>query len=94
MIDQIGNPDAITIARIASAGADLALWLRERKNRRVIPHRLEKCGYVPVRNEDADDGLWKLNGKRQVVYAKSALSVRDRFLAAQTLAKEASRPSV
>jgi hypothetical protein len=31
-----------------------------------------------VRNEGADDGLWKLGERRQVVYAKSALSVRER----------------
>ena len=79
VLELIGNPDATTIARIAH-GADLELseWIKDRKNRRLIPHRLEKVGYVPVRNDDRDDGLWKLNGKRQVVYAKSALSLRDR----------------
>jgi hypothetical protein len=46
----------------------------ERKNRRALPHRLERCSYVPVRNPDAKDGLWKLKGERQVIYAKAALS--------------------
>ena len=58
---------------------------QERKNRRIIPHRLEKVGYVPARNDTAQDGLWKINGARQVVYAKSALSVRDRFKAVEAL---------
>jgi hypothetical protein len=92
ILDTIGNPDATTILRIADAApdADLAGWIRDRKNRRVIPHRLEKVGYVPVRNDGADDGLWKVFGKRQVIYAKSALSTRDRFLAAKTLVEAAS----
>jgi Family of unknown function (DUF5906) len=86
VLDMIGNPDATTILRIAEAAdAELAAWIRERKNRRVIPHRLEKVGYVPVRNEYADDGLWKLNGKRQVIYAKSTLSPSDRLRAAKAL---------
>jgi hypothetical protein len=46
----------------------------QRKNRRAIPHRLERCGYVAVKNPDAKDGLWKRNGERQVVYAKASLS--------------------
>lgn len=94
MLELIGNPDATTIARIAH-GADLGLaeWIKDRKNRRLIPHRLEKVGYIPVRNDDRDDGLWKLNGKRQVVYAKSALSLRDRYKAAADIVKRAEAPA-
>ncbi len=67
----MGNPDATTLARIAyEATGDFQAWIRDRKNRRVIPHRLEKCGYVPVRNDYAKDGLWKIYGARQAVYAK------------------------
>ncbi len=47
-------------------------WINDRKNRRTIPHRLEKCGYTPVRNSGAEDGLWKISGRRQAVYAKIA----------------------
>jgi hypothetical protein len=86
VLDGLGTPPAVTISRIASqASGEFGAWLRERKNRRLIPHRLEKCGYVPVRNEAATDGLWKMHGGRQVIYAKSELSVRDRFAAAQEL---------
>jgi len=60
-------------------------WLSERKNRRVIPHRLESAGYVPVRNDAAKDGLWKLDGRRQAVYAVRSLSVRDRIHAVSKL---------
>jgi len=61
------------------------VWLDDRRNRRAIPHRLEKCGYVPVRNPHADDGLWKIAGKRQAVYAKAALPLRDQLAAAAKL---------
>ena len=51
----------------------------------MIPHRLEKAGYVPVRSEYAEDGLWKFNGKRQVIYAKKGLSLQGRLRAAKVL---------
>jgi hypothetical protein len=50
-----------------------------------MPYRFEQCGYVPVRNNAASDGLWKVLGKRQVVYAKANLSLRDRLAAAGRL---------
>ena len=86
VLDRMGNPDATTLARIgAEATGEVLLWISDRKYRRVIPHRLEKCGYVPVRNGDAKDGLWKIYGARQVVYAKDSLSIRDRIRAASRL---------
>lgn len=86
VIDRIEEPDAFIISRIATiADAELGTWIRDRKNRRLIPHRLERCGYVPMRNDYADDGLWKLNDKRQVIYVKSTLSISDRFKAAKDL---------
>jgi hypothetical protein len=30
---------------------------------------LEQCDYSPVRNDTAKDGLWKINGRQQAVYA-------------------------
>lgn len=85
-LDALGNPDAVNIATIAAAatGSFLA-WITDRKNRRAIPHRMEQAGYVPVRNDVAKDGLWRISGSRQVVYAKSELSIRDRLHAASLL---------
>jgi hypothetical protein len=86
VLDKTGNPDAVAISRIVDMSeAGLSQWIADRKNRRAIPHRLEQCGYVSVRNDCAKDGLWKLNGKRQVVYARSALSISERFKAANNL---------
>jgi hypothetical protein len=100
VLDKMGNPDATTLIGIInkadeSAGKEadgredrnsLAVWLKDRKNRRVIPHRLERCGYVPVRNPDApSDGHWKRNGTRQAIYARADLSLSDRLKAARQL---------
>jgi Family of unknown function (DUF5906)/Bifunctional DNA primase/polymerase, N-terminal len=92
VLDRMGRPAATTLDHIKSAammspaGADLTIWLNDRKNRKAIPHRLEKCGYVRVRNEDAADGLWRLNDKRQAIYAKDDLTPNDRLKAASRLA--------
>jgi hypothetical protein len=89
VIDRMGAPEAFTLTKITNqAEGDFADWIRDRKNRRVIPHRLEQCGYIPVRNNAATDGLWKIGGKRQAVYANSALPVRDQIKAAYKLTNQ------
>jgi hypothetical protein len=40
---------------------------------------------VQVRNDAAQDGLWKINGKRQVIYARNDLSAADRLKAARQI---------
>jgi hypothetical protein len=86
VLDKLGNPTAVTLTEIQSAAtASFADWIGDRKNRRIIPHRLEECGYVAVRNDAAKDGLWKVNKKRQAIYGKADLSQRDRRAAATAL---------
>jgi hypothetical protein len=87
ILDLLSNPDALTLAHlVGKASTDFADWLQDHKNRRVIPHRLEACGYVPVRNDGAKDQLWKIGKRRQAVYAKATLSLHDQIVAAQHLA--------
>jgi hypothetical protein len=82
------NKDAVTLVMLLTkATGGLDEWLSDRKNRRAIPHRLERCGYVPVRNNDAEDGLFKIKGRRQAVYARASLPIGDRLGAARALAK-------
>jgi hypothetical protein len=90
-------PVAFTLAKVLEKAVDLApkdkddkperssfaAWLADRKNRRKIPHRFENCSYSPVRNDDAKDGLWKVGGARQVIYALVSLSLHQRLAAAQ-----------
>jgi hypothetical protein len=86
-IDKLGKPDALTLIQLQNvAGGDFGEWLADRKNRRAIPQRLENCGYVPVRNPDVpSEGDWKIGGRRQVVYAKKALPLREQIAAARGL---------
>jgi hypothetical protein len=86
-IDDLGRPDALTLKQVIEAGrgSDFSVWLNERKNRRIVPHRLEKVGYVAARNPDADSGLWRINGVRQVIYAKASLPVSGQQVAARAL---------
>jgi len=90
-------PVAFTLAKVLEKAIELApkdkddkperssfaAWLADRKNRRQIPHRFEQCSYSPVRNEAAKDGLWKVGGARQVIYARVSLSLHERLAAAK-----------
>jgi hypothetical protein len=86
VLERLGNPYAVTLEKIIEVSPnDLAEWLRDRANRRVIPHRLEDCGYVVVRNSGSKDGRWKVAGRNLTIYAKAELSPRERLAAASRL---------
>jgi hypothetical protein len=90
-LELLGYPAAVTVDSLAYAAQDaapgLCEWLRNRGNRRQIPHRLEECGYVPVRNPANQDGIWRVSGKRTMVYAKKDLAADDRLCAAERIAQ-------
>jgi hypothetical protein len=91
-IDRLGKPDAFTLEELKNAayGSDLWGWLDDRKNRRTIPHRLESCGYVPVRNPDApEDGYWRISKKRQAIYARKELPLHDQIAFAREFCRTA-----
>ena len=92
LLERLKRPAAVTIDVLIRAANDamslpIVEWLQERKNMRVIPIRLERCGYGSVRNGDAEDGLFVIDWRRQAIYARSDLSLKDRFAAARTLAR-------
>jgi hypothetical protein len=97
LIDTLENPNALTLgdlrekATALEAGRSTAKsefgeirdWLADRKNRRIIPHRLEAVGYTAVRNDDVKDGLWVVQGRREVIYAKTGLTSAEKRQAAR-----------
>jgi hypothetical protein len=86
VLDALGNPNVVTIEQlVAKAWGELGTWLEDRHNRRAIPHRLARCGLVPVRNPEAEDGLWKIDGRRRRVYAKKTLSKQDQIKEARSV---------
>jgi hypothetical protein len=92
-LDALGWPAVVTIDMIAGrAQPAFREWLEDRKNRRRIPHRLDEAGYAQVRNPHASDGLFKISGRRQAVYAKRDAPVRNQVAAAEALTKPPSVP--
>jgi hypothetical protein len=92
VIEADSTPDAITIDRIIAVahGMDLrsiAEASSDRRLRRAVPHKMERAGYVPVRNTDADDGLWKVQNRRVALYARRDLTFADQVRAARNLAR-------
>lgn len=86
ILDLMDKPAAVTLNDIRNASglhSQFSWWLNDRRNRRLIPHRFESCGYVPVRNDTAEDGRWKINDARQVIYARRDLSLQDQLVAAR-----------
>jgi hypothetical protein len=83
---RLDNPDAVTLKQVRDvADHEFQTFLKDRKNRRVLPHRFEQCGYVPVRNSSAQSGLWVVSGVRQTIYAREELTARERLIAAQMM---------
>jgi hypothetical protein len=95
-LDRLRNPAVVSLAQIIGVApgrfkdadgververGSFLDWLKDRKNCRAIPHRLEKGGYVMARNPDAKDGRWKVNSTRVTIYARANLSPRDRLMA-------------
>jgi hypothetical protein len=89
-LDLLNNPPAITLECLMTvATGDLGAFLHDRKNRKVISHRIIAAGYEIIRNDAAKDGLWVINGARKTIYAKKSLTVPERIKAAQQLAAAA-----
>jgi hypothetical protein len=103
LLTMIGNPleqpDAVTVEQVAAMAerhltefGDFYSMITDRKSRRTMPGRFERAGYVSLRNpSDRKDGLWAVNGKRQVIYVRKELSVKAQHAAAEALIKEAGK---
>lgn len=91
-LDGLQNPAAVTVSMLCGYADDsLREWLRDRRNSRQIPHRMEAAGYVAVRNDaDKRDGQWKVDGRRQTIYARRTLPLREQLAAAAALSRRAS----
>jgi hypothetical protein len=83
LLERISSPAVVPTSRLHSAADDgFREFLKDRKNRRTIVHRMEECGYTSVRNTLAKDGLWRVNGKREVIYARKDLTLAQQLAAA------------
>lgn len=77
-------PTVVSVADLVERAEDgLAGWLKDRKNSRNIPRRLDTAGYTQVPNPTNKSGLWVHKRARCVLYALKSLNVRDRHIAVQ-----------
>jgi hypothetical protein len=78
-----GFPAALTIPLLLTVAPSLE-WLTDRKMSRATAHRLKRCGYVPELNRETleSGGLWRIRGKRTMIYARIELSPDQRHAAA------------
>jgi hypothetical protein len=86
VLDRLGKPNAVTLIQVRNEAVTMGdgfnnfvAFLSDEKKRRQIPHRFERCGYARVNNDNADDGLWVINRKRQNIYARSELNLSERI---------------
>jgi hypothetical protein len=81
------RPDVLTLDAIISQATSDSFkeWLKDPKYRRIIPERLERCNYVQVRNLGADDGYWRIEKRRRVVYGRKELPELEQRKAAVKL---------
>ncbi|MHB1814159.1 MAG: primase-helicase family protein [Steroidobacteraceae bacterium] len=87
-LEALKSPPAVTVSTLAVYASDaFRLWLMDRRNSRQIPHRMKSAGYTAAHNDAAQDGLWKVAGRRQVIYCRRELAERDRLAAASALAR-------
>ena len=85
-----GAPKAFTLdmlRAVANTHYELHSWLSDRRHAKEVPHRMDDCGYMPVRCSGPADGLWKINKRRVVIYASRELSGSERYQAAEALQK-------
>ena len=92
-LDKLGNPAVTTLDDVERhAAGSFVLWMHDRRSRRVIPYRFEECGYVSVPNPDNKQGLWVINGRRQVVYGRRDLDQRALIAHTQLIMKQGKKP--
>ncbi|WP_244829210.1 primase-helicase family protein [Caballeronia sp. TF1N1] len=97
LVELLGSPPALTLDDLISGAMrhnmrSVEGELADRHNRRAIPHQMERTGYTPVRNPDADDGLFRVAGRRVVVYALRALTFAEQVRVARERMKAGSLP--
>ena len=89
LLDLVNNPPAVCMETLVVEAQRAKRYevveLLTGKARRSLPHKMERCGYEPVRNPDADDGLFKVENRRRVIYAKKGMSLADQVRAARAI---------
>ena len=91
LISDLGHPVVLVLNQLIEAAKlrnrEEIIWdLTDRGKRRAVPHKLERAGYSIVRNPDAQDGLWKVERRRVVIYGHRDKSRNELITEARRLA--------
>jgi hypothetical protein len=83
-----GKPiDIVTFADLAALTPGMSTF-RDAKAQYRLAKQLEECGFVRVDNLHSKQGLWRIDGKRQNIYARATMSFADRADLARKRAAE------
>jgi hypothetical protein len=77
-IDALGNPRVLTLDDLMVVAPSLE-WLRDTNKRKFASYRLSDCQYIAVRNPDAKDKLWKINGRRKTIFVHQDVPPHQRI---------------
>jgi len=83
-IDARGNPQALTLDDLIVKAPGLD-WLRDIAKRKFTSYRLSDCQYIALSNPDAEDKLWKINGRRQTIFVHQDVAPERRIRTAAEL---------
>jgi hypothetical protein len=94
VLDNMNWPKVVSLHQIRDAATGAFRdWLLERRNGRLIPHKLENCGYRTLRNpDDRTHGRWKIGETRQTFYVKRELSEAEGIKAVEELQRPRQQP--
>lgn len=85
------NRGLTRVEEMTSGESDFAYWLKDRRNKRQLPYRMEEAGYVKVLNPKATTGKWKSRGAAITIYVKTALSEEGKVAAAEAKLEQLAR---
>lgn len=95
VLETLKHPLAVTLDDISQMAGKkgfyrLNEYLTKQGNERKVGYRFEECGYSVMRNPDNKQGLWRVDGRRKMIFVRGVLSTRDRISAARQRADQES----
>jgi hypothetical protein len=80
VLNRFGNPAIVTLDDLCDmtvVDEQTIEWIKDRRNRRVMPRWFEACDYIIVKNHTHKQGLWHIKGKQQMVYGRKDLGHKE-----------------
>jgi hypothetical protein len=91
LADVVENLSVFTLAQLAiiadieHRNADLATWIKDKRNAVSLNRSLNDLGFVPIRNPSSKNGKWFIGGKQSRIYVRQSFTNEQKLAAAATL---------